>query len=38
MAYEEIDADVFGEELDQPPYDCADRIAVVSVVVDAPRS
>jgi len=38
LSYEEIDPDVFGEELDQPPYDCADRIAVVSVIVDVPRS
>ena len=35
FAYEEIDPDVFGEELDHPPYDRADRIAVVSVTVDA---
>jgi release factor glutamine methyltransferase len=33
FAYEEIDPDVFGEELDHPPYDRADRIAVVSVTV-----
>jgi methylase of polypeptide subunit release factors len=33
--YEEIDPDVFGEELDDPPYDCADRIAVVALTVDA---
>ena len=31
--YEEIDPDVFGEELDQPSYSHADRIAAVSVVV-----
>jgi methylase of polypeptide subunit release factors len=31
--YEEIDPDVFGEELDQPCYAHADRIAAVSVVV-----
>lgn len=37
MNYEELDPDVFGEELDQPPYDCADRIAVVSVTIDVPR-
>jgi release factor glutamine methyltransferase len=37
MTYEEIDPDVFGEELDHPPYDRADRIAVVSVVVDVPE-
>jgi SAM-dependent methyltransferase len=31
--YEEIDPDVFGEELDKPSYAHADRIAAVSVVV-----
>ena len=31
--YEEVDPDVFGEELDQPCYAHADRIAAVSVVV-----
>jgi len=31
--YEEIDPDVFGEELDHPCYAQADRIAAVSVVV-----
>jgi SAM-dependent methyltransferase len=34
MTYEEIDPDVFGEELDHPPYDRADRIAVVGVTID----
>jgi methylase of polypeptide subunit release factors len=34
FSYEEIDPDVFGEELDHPPYDRADRIAVVSVTID----
>ena len=29
LSYEEIDPDVFGEELDAAPYDRADRIAVV---------
>ena len=38
MTYEEVDPDVFGEELDEAPYDRADRIAVVSVVIDMPRS
>ena len=33
--YEEVDPDVFGEELDRPPYDRADRIAVVALTVDA---
>ena len=32
--YQEIDPDVFGEELDHAPYDRADRIAVVGVIVD----
>jgi methylase of polypeptide subunit release factors len=32
--YEEIDPDVFGEELEQPPYDRADRIAVIGLTID----
>jgi release factor glutamine methyltransferase len=32
--YEEIDPDVFGEELDHWPYDRADRIAVIGLIVD----
>ena len=36
LTYEEIDPDVFGEELESPPYDGADRIAAVAVVVDVP--
>jgi hypothetical protein len=28
-AYAEVDPDVFGEELDNPPYTTADRIAAV---------
>jgi SAM-dependent methyltransferase len=32
--YEEIDPDVFGEELDSAPYDRVDRIAVVGLTVD----
>jgi len=35
FAYEEIDPDVFGEELDHSPYDQADRIAAVSVTIEA---
>jgi methylase of polypeptide subunit release factors len=35
FCYEEIDPDVFGEELAHPPYDQADRIAVVAVTVQA---
>ena len=34
--YEEIDPDVFGEELEHPPYDRVDRIAVVGVTIDVP--
>jgi methylase of polypeptide subunit release factors len=33
--YEEIDPDVFGEELDNPPYDRADRIAVVAATIES---
>jgi methylase of polypeptide subunit release factors len=35
VGYEEIDPDVFGEELDHAPYDRAERIAVVAVTIDA---
>ena len=35
FAYEEIDPDVFGEELEHPPYDQVDRIAVVVATIDA---
>ena len=35
FSYEEIDPDVFGEELEHPPYDRADRIAVVVATIDA---
>jgi methylase of polypeptide subunit release factors len=34
--YDEIDPDVFGEELEGAPYDQADRIAVVSLNVTGP--
>ena len=34
VGYEEIDPDVFGEELESSPYDRADRIAVVGVTID----
>jgi methylase of polypeptide subunit release factors len=34
FTYEEIDPDVFGEELERAPYDCADRIAVVALTVN----
>jgi SAM-dependent methyltransferase len=34
IAYEELDPDVFGEELEHPPYDHADRLAVVGVTID----
>jgi hypothetical protein len=33
-AYEEIDPDVFGEELDSAPYDRVDRISVVGLTID----
>jgi methylase of polypeptide subunit release factors len=33
FTYEEIDPDVFGEELDQPPYREVERIAAVGVVI-----
>ncbi len=38
FTYEEIDPDVFGEELTHPPYDRADRIAVVAATFDDARS
>jgi methylase of polypeptide subunit release factors len=34
FSYEEIDPDVFAEELDRFPYNCADRIAVVALTVN----
>ena len=34
FSYEEIDPDVFGEELEAPPYDRADRIAAVQAIID----
>lgn len=33
LSYREIDPDVFGEELEAPPYDRADRIAAVAAVL-----
>jgi SAM-dependent methyltransferase len=33
--YEEIDPDVFGDELENAPYDQAERIAAVALIVDA---
>ena len=35
FSYEEIDPDVFGEELESAPYDAADRIAVVAAIIEA---
>jgi methylase of polypeptide subunit release factors len=35
FTFEEIDPDVFGEELENPPYDRADRIAAVAITIDA---
>jgi len=34
--YRELDPDVFGEELDEPPYAEAERIAAVALVVERP--
>jgi SAM-dependent methyltransferase len=34
FAYEELDPDVFGEELDNPPYDRVDRLAVIGLTVN----
>ena len=36
LSYEEIDPDVFGEELDHSPYDQVDRIAAVLAVIEVP--
>jgi methylase of polypeptide subunit release factors len=33
-SYEELDPDVFGEELDNPPYDRVDRIAVIGLTMN----
>jgi SAM-dependent methyltransferase len=38
MSYEELDPDVFGEELDEAEYRCADRIAAVWLTVRRPNS
>jgi methylase of polypeptide subunit release factors len=35
LTYEEIDPDVFGEELDHPPYNHADRLAVVAATIES---
>jgi hypothetical protein len=32
--YEEVDPDVFGEELEQAPYGTADRLAVVTLTLE----
>ena len=37
-SYEEIDPDVFGEELEQPAYEFADRVAAVWLVATRPGS
>jgi methylase of polypeptide subunit release factors len=37
LSYEEIDPDVFGEELDHAPYGRADRLAVVGVTIDVDK-
>lgn len=36
LALEEIDPDVFGEELDQPPYAKVERIALITAVIRKP--
>jgi SAM-dependent methyltransferase len=36
LAYEELDPDVFGEELHRPPYTAVDRIAAVGAVIRKP--
>src|SRR5262249_41241890 len=36
--FQEIDPDVFGGELESPPYDRADRIVAVAITVHAGRS
>lgn len=37
LSYRELDPDVFGEELDQPPYADVERIAAVGAVITKPR-
>ncbi|RAK50722.1 methyltransferase [Phenylobacterium deserti] len=37
LSYRELDPDVFGEELDKPPYQDVERIAVVGAVITKPR-
>jgi release factor glutamine methyltransferase len=36
FSYEELDPDVFGEELAKPPYERVERIAVVALVATLP--
>ena len=36
--YRELDPDVFGEELEEPAYAEAERIAAVALVVQRPRA
>jgi hypothetical protein len=36
LDYQEIDPDIFGEQLDQPAYACVERIAAVGAVVTRP--
>ena len=38
LAYRELDPDVFGEELEKPPYHDVERIAVVGAVLTRPRA
>lgn len=37
FTYEELDPDVFGEELQRPPYTAVDRIAAVGAVIRKPK-
>ncbi len=37
LSYRELDPDVFGEELEKPPYADVERIAVVGVAITKPR-
>lgn len=37
LAYRELDPDVFGEELDKPPYADVERIAVIGATITKPR-
>jgi methylase of polypeptide subunit release factors len=38
LRYDEIDPDVFGEELDKPPYAAVERIALIAAIISRPAS